>query len=559
MNNSELTPGMGLWKHNSPGHTKQVALLSAVHPGPFAAKELIIAAQLGLLSETPVDEVIAGISRLQEADQNSQTHGCFRWYAEESKVEDPNAAFFIGLNLLALNAAYRDELSDVSRSLLDGIFPRLDKWFDGEVVERNFFYPNKYLGALVCSWFLKEALGAPEDEMVKLAGIMDEAATYWREFAWGWGEHISDNYGTILMEELSLFLLLSKSLPSGLRENYSDLLGELLAIDDAYRGGPRVPTIRSYAFTHVPAQPGFRSLVKEWSGRGDAVVRPTNVPGVEWPLPFYHLFAERGWHQMAPAAASPGGQIQIPCCHDALASAWVGTSFRIGSLSRYPIMRNTDHKDWGLSWQTFPVAFCGEGRNWGFLRWHVRENGIDRSHPAAEKLTGLTPKALSDRIIPPIVGETRCHQESDCVVALRFMPALTRDWEFLSDGWDIIGFDGEVLAENPVPGGLSFLHLRFADGREQQLFHHPFGGTETPKLELSEGKLRWQVRWEGERLSLWQRSASVWFFGSGEVPQIHSVHRQRECPMDKELEIRWSQLGTPLRVSLGFGLRPVEG
>ena len=68
--------------------------------------------------------------------------------------------------------------------MLDSILAGLNVWFRNAVSKEAFYYPNKYLGDLVCKWLLTEILGkSAEDEMVPVR--MRQAADYRKKHSSG--------------------------------------------------------------------------------------------------------------------------------------------------------------------------------------------------------------------------------------------------------------------------------------------------------------------------------------------------------------------------------------
>jgi len=179
---------------------------------------------------------------------------------------------------------------------------------------------------------------------------MHQAAREWREGHWGWGEHLSDGYCAVLMEQLSQLLLLSKSLPDDLRSEYQALLDELLAIEDAHSNRPRVPTIRSYAFDSVPSHLNFRERVRALDGDDPRHVVPPE-PGSGGPPAKTRLSSptlyDLGWHEKMPPRAAPQHDIRIATGGGAEAVCRAEADMSLGTLTRYPILPNTDRDPLG--------------------------------------------------------------------------------------------------------------------------------------------------------------------------------------------------------------------
>jgi hypothetical protein len=244
------------------------------------------------------------------------------------------------------------------------------------------------------------------------------------------------------------------------------LLSALLAIEDQFDGGPRVPAVRSYAFLTAPNHRNYRTGIRPLpldasfkksfvSGRRlDTCNTPYEArSGLAW-WPLAHTLHSLGWHEMVgdPAesdASSKPRDVVIPCFQGAQAVARIEDDIRLGSLSRFPLMPTAEHRTWGLAWQCFPVALWRPGGEWGYLQWETLENGVRRSHPASEKHLAYLRGALTDQVRPPVVGRTYTVQSGGSLVALRIMPSIVGTWQELADRFRLIGCTAKVKADRP--------------------------------------------------------------------------------------------------------------
>lgn len=508
---------LGLWTSTGPGHTRPVAESPCVHSGVTAAGRLILAAQVGALDELPVPvaDILAGIRRLQCLD-GSPRHGCLKWYAEDPYPEDANAAFFIGLNLIALSVAYRDRLSPQAIAELDPMLANLFFWFEREVASAIVYYPNRYMGSLVCAWLLWEHTSdSGADAPPRLVAAMDGAAGYWMRHHWGWGEHLSDMHTAGILTELSALLLLARQLPASLYAKYKKLFHQLLGIEDAFGSGPRVPVIRTYAFAARPEIIRYRDTI--CPGNDKFPKTGDNHPDLD----FGHLFNELGWHALAGPRQPVGEHIEVPCFGETIARAWIspGRHARLGTMSRYPIMPQTEHTAWGLSWQSMPVAFATQGDGWGFLRWHTHEGGIDRFHPARDKQAAYLKNALTDVVVPPVVGLTDSLQDGPDACILRRMPGLSRSWNLLADQLVLTGADFTIAREEL---GMDVSRLLIeAGGEPVTVFFLPLGSGVRPRLWRESGEVVWEAIWAENTLKQQERAACVWMICWGrDVPAL---------------------------------------
>lgn len=452
-----------LWWLQGPGHTAAVSTLPRVRPIPSAAARLVTAAEARLLDQLPVEKILTAIASAQVTDAGPH-RGCIRWYQEETQPADTNAAFFTGLSLIALRQAHFDRLDRASQTLLTRILGHLLVWFERAVQHRAMHYPNKYLGDLVCCWLLMEINGV-DDEEQRVQKAMLDAAHYWDHHHWGWGEHLSDTYAAICLDELSMLLLMSRHLPAEVRFAYQKLFDKLMTIEDEFDNGPRVPAIRSYAFTTSPSHRSYREGILPLGAPSvEELARPPQKPAGEDITrlsnrpPLGSLLHNRRWHETALARKPRGHDLRIPCFDGASAVARIEREIRLGSMTDFPIMPATDHATWGLSWQCFPVAMWRQQGDWGFLQWETRIGDRTRAHPAEEKHSAYLDNALSTHLTPPIVGRTYAVQQGGDLLVLRLMPMIASEWGQLHDRFRLIFGHADItdLPARPVANGLQW-------------------------------------------------------------------------------------------------------
>ena len=505
---------VGLWIRRGPGHTRPVADLPQVHNGTIAANRLLDAAQRRTLATVPCLRVLQALREMQWQTPGPK-FGCFRWYWEETEPVDTNAAFFIGGPLIVLDFAYGDQLDAESRTLLTAIFKDLKVWFDGQAPKLTTIYPNKYMADLVYAWLLTEKAGDTAGQ-AKLATIMHQAAREWRDGHWGWGEHLSDGYCGVVIEQLSILLLLSKMLPDDLRTEYQGLLDELLAIEDAYSNRPRVPTIRSYAFDAMPVHVNFRERVRAAGGADPRHMVPPEPGSAAPPIKtgFSNpLLYDLDWHAKMPPRAAPKPDIRIATGGGGEAICRAEPDMMLGTLSRYPILPNTDRETSGLSWQTMPVAFVRNGSDWGFLRFYAQEGDRERGLPALEQHSAYLSNALSIRAKPVPVGRTWSIQHGGDAVVVRIMPVVPASWDAYEDHLQIIRPTGQVT-QLPTAGPMSGLDLSYPERTfSVRLVPLEAGGT-IERTDLSFPKenpaIRWGLRLSGDPLHRLKRVVTLW-------------------------------------------------
>jgi hypothetical protein len=552
--NENWNPDVGLWYQGGPGHTFAVQDQKKIHVGRSAAYRLLNAAMMDRLSELEVNRVLRALRDLQDLEPESETFGCFRWYAEDTHVDDTNAAFFIGLPLIVLESQYADNIDPEGQVVLEKILADLKTWFVGAVKNHpRVYYPNKFLGDLVCAWMLLE-LTEDTDNMPWVAEEMLKASRYWTQHGWGWGEHMSDGYAGVCLEELSFLLCLAEDLPGEVRTSYTGLINQLLSIEDHFGGKPRVPAIRSSAFTKSPRHENFRDKIREWT--------PDELMARKDALNLGPILNTLGWHDLANKRGEEADEIQIECFNGIQANAWLQDDVRIGSLSTFPVMPTAEHNGWGLAWQSFPVAMWKPEGDWAFLQWLVEEDDSFKAHPAVEWNTAYLNNALSSAISPPIVGRTYALQHNGNVLALRIMPATDMNWEAASDQVRIISNSAKTKAVDSK-GGWSQLVLDY--GKRQISFNH-LGLMEGSRPQLRENEFDghdWRVTWSNKDMqappanelgkhmliSLWGISIEGKITSSPELIPLDTVPMQRNLEQQAYV-LKWKWPGVDWHVEI---------
>jgi hypothetical protein len=548
---------IGLWWQHHPGHTPPVAELEHIHPAPSATARLLVAAQARQLGAVDVTAVLGAIRRMQVLN-GGPMHGCLRWYWEEKWPVDHNASFFAGLSLIVLDRCYADQFSETQRVALRQILTDLCVFFTKEAAEREFRYPNRYLGDLVGAWLIAEiAAGDAEvDAGGKLRGIMLEAADYWTKQDWGWGEHLSDMYAGVCLDELSVLLLFSRRLPDDVRARYKALFDELLAIEDAFGGCPRVPAIRSYAFGAAPMHTSYRDLVRPLPAGA------TSLPAQSTPLmppeigdvfqhrpPLGATLSERGWHDFAPPRTPQRKDVLVPAFGGATAAARVEPDIRLGSLSRFPLMPDAEAPKWGMSWQSFPVAYWRRTGEWGFLQWESRQKDRVRAHPAVDIIRAYHDNALTTTSAQVTVGRTYTIQRGGNLIALRVMPALPSEWDRLTDRLRLVDVQAEVIAP-PSTSSHARLLLRYPE-REMSMHCIPISAGATVAFhetgEAGERVIEWGPHFDRATLAKQRMVVVLWGISidgrvetSPVVRPLIATDAKDRSPEERPLEVRWS-------------------
>jgi hypothetical protein len=202
---------------------------------------LLVAFQTSDGSDFPTLAALKGLRSTQILEPGPQFGG-FKWYLEEPVLAEDHAIFFNGVGFIPLWALYREKLTPECRELLARMMKDMLVYAKRVVDERKPYFPNEYLGYLLCAWFPAAWFGSPADAE-EIAEILEQTADDWLKDGWGWGEHLSNIYGNVLLDELSLLLLFGDTLPASVRAKLLRLFHDLLRLEDHFEGGfPLMPS-----------------------------------------------------------------------------------------------------------------------------------------------------------------------------------------------------------------------------------------------------------------------------------------------------------------------------
>lgn len=544
-------PALGLWSQPGGGHTASVSGLDVVHAGPHAVMRLLVAMQGDDWQACPALDILRGIRSTQIVGSGDQ-FGAFKWYVEEPRLADDHAVFFNGLGFVALWSVYRERLGPECCERLAEMLKDMGVYAMNCALKRKLYYPNEYLGYLICSWFSAEWFGSDADRHT-CAELIDEAAEYWLKHHWGWGEHLSNIYGNVLLDELSLLLLFGK-LPSRVAGKLKTLFGELLRIDDQFAGGPRVPIIRSYSFDAAPGRSRYRDQIKPMPAvafiakseamgqRLDTVCTPYAADGDEYWVPLGQCLYDAGWNDLAPPALPPSSSVEI-ACYDATARAFIDPDMRLGSLSKFPFMPSAEHAAWGLSWQSFPLCLWHSGGSWGFWQWETGSSHGRKCHPAESKASAYLNPALTRSINPPIAGNTFSLQRSGNAIALRTMPAVADDWDSLTDRFRLLGTPTRVQEEHGSDCWTQLI-VEYGDRQIGIQCIVPGGGRRPRLTRIGDSRIHWELVWERSELRTMRRAIALWgvsLYGKvRHAPVLQLTEGPMRFPRDSRSEAVWS-------------------
>lgn len=457
---------VGLWANYGHAVKEGEKDKASVYNSRFNAGNLLLAARFELLDDPRIEQALTVLKSMQ-----SDVTGCIKARYEDESVTDSNFSFFVCRKLLLLKSCYSEHLTPEASAVLDEILANFYRWFYNQSLEDSAFYPNKYLGDLVCTKLLQEIAPKSQDEVLTLNRRMMEASRYWKDYEWGWGEHMSNVYCGTCLDLLSQYLLFSKDTKSRVYKEYYGLFEELLNIEDLYDGGPRIPLIRSYSFTSRGSNDNFRDSIKQWQPSMGSITNNFWRAGALMSAVFY----EYGWHEnIEPVQGKPAEKVQIPCFGGNKANSYLKEDIRLGSITEFPVMPEAENLTWGLAWQSFPVCLWKPEGDWGFLQWQTVEDGLIHAHPTNSR---TDPRALSKQMNPPIYGRTYAIQNDGDVLVVRIMPKIVKSWSMITDAFKIADCTANIIEQKDSEFG-------------QILFEYPQRTVSVCGISLSNGNVK---------------------------------------------------------------------
>ena len=417
------------------GHTNEANKHEACHCGRLSAAWFSGLTLGGRLSEEKGLEILLALEELQIKDENNPKYGCSRWYAEETRVNDTNAAFFIQLPLLTVMLFDRQLIPESHAEVISRMFGRAIHWYRKELKNPIYYYSNKIVsdGAMLIG--IAKINGDKEAFDTALT-FFENWLDYTEKDGWGWGENMSAGYNNVIFAAFKTALL---SLGDSEREQkigrrIQAVIDEQKALFKYFKGYEFTPAIRNYNFEGRSRRKG---LVSQIAGLGSDVNSLAGTYFWEF-ITFAYLFKDEFKEE---ADVLPDKEMDIRLTRvfrDAVAYSCVMRNGSIGSLNKFPVINGSyEHKTWGLGWQSMPVNFAVYNGEVGYLRRIVRNENETAYHP---KHAFLSPCLFSDAPYPEVL--TRAKQEKNVVIAKRSIEKINNTVGELSDELLVPSFSG---------------------------------------------------------------------------------------------------------------------
>ena len=481
----------------------------------ISAVNLLLAGRYGLLDNSNVADVLNAL------DYMTNDFGTIKTYYDEDAATDGNMTFFVCRSLLWLKYSYSSELTSGAQVLLDNLLLKFRPHLYYQVSYSYLRYPNMYMGNLFCAKLVQESLSLSDPNVAMVEDKMLEAAQYYKNNDWGWGEHLSDGYSEVCIELIAEYLLLtSDDSDSQCYQEYKDLLDELFFIDDIYGGGRRMPALRSYALTGTMPIHSQRYYMKPWDSY--APTEPEHT--LRERLLLNAEAHDHGWSAIEPSAGSSQRDIAVPCYGGVVAQAYnLEHDIRLGTMSKYPLFDDIEWTDWGLSCICFPVALWQPQGDWIFMQWRTKyaDEDEDRAHP--NDYRGATVSLRSTN--PQYYGRSYSYQDGGNALIVRIMPQIDGFWENVSDVFKIIDNTASSISNVPLDPNSRQLLLEYPD-RTISLSVIPITDQCTPAVTTDDNITFWGMTRSDTDLAAQETYAiiDIWAISlDGEITQAPDI------------------------------------
>jgi len=437
---ARLDPVSGLVRQPAPGHSSETRHLEAVHCGRTTAEW--IALRCLLHGPTPEERpALAALAQLQVTTPGDPFFGCSRWYGEETRPHDTNAAFFIG-RLLAVRWLLAPGSTE-----LPPYFQHAAAWFAHECREPILYYPNKIISDGCLGLALAHLRGDAALQATAEA-FLDRWCSYTERRGWGWGENLSTGYTGVILD--AFWLALPFLPPGALRCRLLALQDELVENLAFHSPEQPVPAIRSYNFIGDTRCRGGIFRVLDLPG-AEAGIAPSWLSALLLHMAGPDVQARIADHR--PPHTEPIRRRVQRIFGDTAATSYVEGAFRLGTISRFPVMPGCNqHSGWGLGWQSMPTAFLVEQQNYGFLQWSTCiADDIVCTHPASGFHTGYgAPALFAEPILPETITTSR--QQDGIAISVRSLFRLANVAAAIADQWRVPAFRGTCSVDRVSVG-----------------------------------------------------------------------------------------------------------
>jgi len=426
----------GLVQNDIYGHTCEVASLRVNHSGLLTAKYYVSAMLTGKITEEEGFELLKGIYSLRIEADNKHS-GCLRWYAEETKINDTNGAFFIVMPLAFIYLYHSEILPNSHKDMLKKIFGYCYIWFYDQCSAPALYYTNKIMsdGALLLA--ISTFLGN-ESGINKSIEFWNSWCDYTLTYGWGSGEIMSSTYQHAIL--IAFFMTIKILEVTNSHKNLITKLNDLtkISIDNLlfHNGKAFVPAIRTYNFwgeySHPKASNAILGLAL-WSD----VYKDYGLEAI-YSLPIDIELSEDYFKNHpfdVPEPKTPRISKQ-KIWEDTYAYTYISKAYALGTLSQFPAQKGSYQA--GIGWQSMPVAFSVPEKQLSFLRFRAISEGVERAHPALDKNSSRHLRLFSETTSPEI--RTICSQNENIAIVNRSLENISNNASEIVDEWVIQDF-----------------------------------------------------------------------------------------------------------------------
>lgn len=439
----------------TPGHTWAVSKLDKTHNVMQTASYYSSMKAAGTIDEKTGAELLSAIAKMQMEGTGTRQDGNFLWYAEETEIQDYNAAFFICGSFLKLRLLCSEKLSDKETELIDSMLRKSITWFKLYCKTPELYYPNSVLSNIYCLYCISR-ITDDKDGLAASYAVLNRYFAYTDTHGWGWGENLSPSYIMELVCPMKMISLCAKKYGDyAISEKTKGYLSGLLKWH-AFQGDLEpAPSIRNY---NVHGDPSVKRAVTLITG---VTVDPKESALSILDLTLFedeikncdenHKACEELWEQKT---------LVEHIFDNAYATTYRGENVHLGTINEYPFMQSTmQNPTWGNGWQALPVVFTVRGEQMAYLRYEVTADGRRRCfpHETLYKPNDINASLFNEHWYPDMC--TVSAQNENLALVVRRVVGLHNTASEIVDEFAVANFKGD--AKVYTVGGIDFAVLRY--------------------------------------------------------------------------------------------------
>lgn len=432
----------------SPGHTSVVCHMNRLHNVISTAVYYADKTALGQMEPEQGLAILQKLAAMQVNQPGAVSDGNFLWYAEETRAQDLNAAFFILMPMLKLRMTAPENITPEQLAVMDKMMQRALPWFSYYCSNAEFYYSNPTISNAACLYSIASLSGnsaKQEEAHIFLRRLFD----YCGKRGWGWGESVSPSYIMEIVPPLKVISSFAVQCGDTEIAEGADALIRDLTEWFMFQGEMEVaPAVRNY---NTAGSPENSCGIKAIAGVTDDAAK-FHLTLFDTMM-FREELQQYGERHRRCLELQSTGVYEKRVFDDKKAVTWMGKNAKLGTLTEFPLMPGClQNPTWGVGWQSMPIVFVVRKENMGYLRWQVTSGDRRRCFPHETRHQHNNDNAalFTERWYPDMY--TLAAQNENIAVVMRRINGLHNSARSITDEFAVGSFSGEaeILSVNGI-------------------------------------------------------------------------------------------------------------